>query len=65
MRRYKAGLRERNVQAEAHRGFTASLPKELVSEWEQTCKEWDEDGYPKKSTSPYHTEGTSMFFLVH
>ena len=31
----------------------------------KVLKEWDEDGYPKKSTSPYHTEGTSMFFLVH
>ena len=67
MRRYKAGLCKchGNIQAKAHCGFTASLLKELASEWEQACKEWDEDGYPNKSTSPYHTEGTSMFFLVH
>jgi hypothetical protein len=64
MRRYKAGIRERNIQVEAHHGFTASLPKELVGEWEQTCKEWDEDGYPKQSQSPYHTEGTSMLFFA-
>jgi hypothetical protein len=58
MQKYKAGLCECNVQTEGHRGFTASLPGELVNEWEQMCKEWDEDGYPKRSKSPYHTEGT-------
>ncbi|KAF8236756.1 hypothetical protein L208DRAFT_1250942, partial [Tricholoma matsutake] len=44
MWKYKAGLHE----------------CKLVSEWEQMCKEWDEDGYPKQSKSPYHTDGICL-----
>jgi hypothetical protein len=60
MWKYKAGLHECNVQTEGHHGFTTSLLEELVSEWEQMCKEWDEDGYSKQLKSPYATEGICM-----
>jgi hypothetical protein len=59
MRRYKAAIRERNIQVEAHRGFTATLSEELVSEWERMCVVWEKDSFPKQAPNPYRMEGIS------
>ncbi|SJL16269.1 uncharacterized protein ARMOST_19789 [Armillaria ostoyae] len=37
-RKYKAAIKERNVQVEGHRGFTEGIPKHLVEEWSLMCK---------------------------
>lgn len=59
IRRYKTAVSERNKQAEAHRGFTESLPPGLIDEWEQMCVDWDTDGFPKTVPSPYKTANSS------
>jgi len=59
MRRYKAAIRERNIQVEAHRGFTATLSEELVREWDKMCVLWDKAAFPKHAPNPFRTEGIS------
>ncbi|KAF8201858.1 hypothetical protein BJ912DRAFT_1054149 [Pholiota molesta] len=60
IRRYKSAIMERNKQVEAHRGFTASLPEDLVTEWELLCAAWDLDSVPKSQPNPYSVEGSEM-----
>lgn len=58
MRRYRSAIHERNVQAEGHRGFTATLPEELVAKWGEMCVAWELAPYPKKDVkNPYETSG--------
>jgi len=52
-------LKERNLQAEGHRGFTQTLDIKLVDEWAKICEAWEADVVPKKAKNPYHTEGLS------
>ncbi|KAG6849081.1 hypothetical protein H0H93_011467 [Arthromyces matolae] len=60
-KKYKDAVKLRNIQVEAHDGFTATLSKEQVDEWERMCKEWDREPYPKrKSRNPFHVEGSSI-----
>lgn len=65
LRKYKAAISERNKQTEAHRGFTASLPKDIVATWEKMCVEWNADSFPKTAPNPYKTESASKFFLYN
>ncbi|KAF8954794.1 hypothetical protein BDZ97DRAFT_1927721 [Flammula alnicola] len=60
LRRYKAAVKDRNLQVEGHRGLTASLDPKLVGGWEKMCVDWDEDTFPKKKKNPYHLEGAGM-----
>lgn len=64
LRRYKAAIADRNMQREAHRGFTASLPLDLVSTWEKMCADWDADGFPKTVPNPFHTLDASKYLLL-
>jgi hypothetical protein len=57
MKKYTTAIRQRNVQAEGHRGFTNTLPKELALEWEKMCEEWDRAMYPKQAGNPFLTRG--------
>ncbi len=57
IRKYKAAIIERNLQVEAHRGLTESLPDGLAEEWEHMCVEWEEDGFPKSKPNPYEIQG--------
>ncbi|KAG6818426.1 hypothetical protein H0H93_005084 [Arthromyces matolae] len=60
-KKYKDAVKLRNVQQEAHDGFTATISKEKVEEWEAMCRKWDRERYPKaKSKNPYHVEGASI-----
>ena len=36
-------------QVEAHEGWTAGLPPDLVNEWEELVLLWEEVSHPKKS----------------
>ena len=63
IRRYKASIKDRNIQSEGHRGLTASLDNGLVGRWEQMCKDWDDDGFPKKKKNPYQSASSCTFFL--
>ncbi|KAF8162353.1 hypothetical protein BJ912DRAFT_864825 [Pholiota molesta] len=56
LRRYKAAVRERNLQVEGFRGLTESLDKDLVTSWEKICTEWDEDKFPKTKKNPYQLD---------
>ncbi|KAK7436269.1 hypothetical protein VKT23_019233 [Stygiomarasmius scandens] len=47
MRKYKAAVAERNLQIEAHEGWTSRLPRVLVDEWEAACIAWEKAPYPK------------------
>lgn len=58
MRRYKAAVRDRNVQVEGHRGFTATLPEDLRSSWETICGAWDASPHSRKVRNPYVTKGS-------
>jgi len=59
MRKYRNALAERNIQAEAHRGLTASLSLELVAKWEAACVDWESDGFPRMKKNPYQSNNTS------
>lgn len=60
LRKYKIAVGERNRQVEAHRGFTMSLPSDLVDEWESMCAVWDADGFPKTAENPYKADDAGM-----
>lgn len=63
MRRYKAAVRERNIQVEGHRGFTSTLPQALVQQWEDMCITWEEAPHPKKKVpNPYEKQGIRKSF---
>ncbi|KAF9471339.1 hypothetical protein BDN70DRAFT_909381 [Pholiota conissans] len=62
LRRYKAAVKERNLQVEGHRGLTESLDRPLVNKWEKICAEWDMDTFPKSKQNPYQLDGTGMSF---
>ena len=64
MRRYTSAIADRNLQVEAHRGLTSSLPPDLLQKWEQMCLEWDNDTWPKTAENPYEVEGISEFFIA-
>lgn len=61
LRRYKGAVADRNMQREAHRGFTASLPPDLVGGWGAMCARWDADGFPKSVPNPFNTTDASEF----
>lgn len=63
MRWYKAAVRERNIQTEGHRGFTATLPRKLVNSWEDMCRTWESTPHPKQVKNPYHTAGACKAFV--
>ncbi|KJA18008.1 hypothetical protein HYPSUDRAFT_115767, partial [Hypholoma sublateritium FD-334 SS-4] len=44
-----------NLQVEAHRGFSSTLPLDLVRSWELLCATWDVDGFPKAAPNPFKT----------
>ncbi|KJA25187.1 hypothetical protein HYPSUDRAFT_135353 [Hypholoma sublateritium FD-334 SS-4] len=48
-----------NQQLEAHRGFTKSLPPNVVAGWDLMCVEWDADGFPKSTPNPFKTPETN------
>ncbi|KAK7464176.1 hypothetical protein VKT23_006342 [Stygiomarasmius scandens] len=53
MRRYKAAIAERNIQVEAHNGWTARLPQEFVQAWEASCLAWENAPFPKDVENPF------------
>lgn len=55
LRKYKAAVKERNLQTEAHEGLTKSVDSAVANQWERLCKEWEEDSFPKVKKNPYHT----------
>lgn len=63
MRRYKAAIRERNIQVEGHKGFTATLPQGLVDSWEDICRMWENTPHPRQVKNPYHTAGARTFVV--
>ncbi|KAG6829299.1 hypothetical protein H0H93_014534, partial [Arthromyces matolae] len=65
MRKYKAGIRLRNVQTEAHRGFTASIGAAKTEEWESTCVKWETDNtYPRKTPSPFVSDSIGSLIAI-
>ncbi|SJL17227.1 uncharacterized protein ARMOST_20773 [Armillaria ostoyae] len=56
-RRYKAAIKEQNVQVEGHHGLSSNLPHDLVAKWDATCVQWENDGFPKGAENPFHVEG--------
>lgn len=48
-------MSDRNRQTEAHRGFSSTLPPDLVEAWELACTLWDADGFPKTVPNPFQT----------
>lgn len=59
LQKYGAAVSDRNMQREAHRGFSASLPPQLVGEWGVLCATWDSDGFPKSAVNPFHVDDKS------
>ncbi|KAF9034895.1 hypothetical protein BJ165DRAFT_1308676, partial [Panaeolus papilionaceus] len=56
LRRYRAAVADRNLQVEAHKGLTASLSPGVGDKWENMCRVWDSDTYPKDVPNPYMVE---------
>ncbi|KAK7014066.1 hypothetical protein VNI00_015551 [Paramarasmius palmivorus] len=53
-RSYRDAVKDRNLQADAHRGLTENLPTKLVEEWESLCRLWENAEYPKRGVvNPY------------
>ena len=67
LRRYKNAVGDRNLQNEAHRGLTESLETSHVKKWENMCREWDAEIFPKTKPNPYESEAASKStsFLCH
>ncbi len=57
-RRFKNAVSDRNVQAEAHRGFSSTFLPEVVEHWRHVCAEWDADGFPKTAPNPFKVAET-------
>lgn len=53
LRKYVAAVKERNIQVEGHRRFSAGLPESLVDKWEKVCVLWENDGFLKKAENPF------------
>ncbi|KAF9536717.1 hypothetical protein CPC08DRAFT_652023, partial [Agrocybe pediades] len=64
LRKYKSALAERNLQAEAHRGLSASVGSNSVQQWEQICEEWEKDVFPKTKKNPYHNADACEYSLL-
>ncbi|KAG6905239.1 hypothetical protein DXG01_004049 [Tephrocybe rancida] len=61
MRKYKGAVKLRNLQVEAHRGFTASMPLEKVNRWRETCEAWEADNhYLRKAVSPFVSDAVCI-----
>lgn len=60
LHKYKRAVEDRNLQTEAHRGLTASLPMGLELKWTRVCEEWEKEEMPKSKKNPYHTPESSM-----
>ena len=64
LRKYKAAVAERNIQAEGHRGLTAVLKSTVVTRWEKMCEDWEGDAaFPKKKKNPYHVADGRKCFI--
>ncbi|KAK0456981.1 hypothetical protein EV421DRAFT_1887058 [Armillaria borealis] len=59
-KRYKAAISERNRQDESHKGFTLSLPPDMVTEWEDACTTWEEDKVPKTVFNPSEVQSHDL-----
>jgi len=64
LRKYKAAVADRNIQAEGHRGLTESLDPDLVERWEKICVDWEEDSFPKTKKNPYHVDSIGTPYLI-
>lgn len=64
-RKYKAVIKECNMQVEGHRGFTEGILAHLVEEWSLMCTKWDDAQYPKMVVNPFHfdKEGQLRLFV--
>ncbi|KAG6904849.1 hypothetical protein DXG01_006739 [Tephrocybe rancida] len=61
VKKYKAAVSLRNVQVEAHRGFSGTISEEQLREWETMCQAWYEEPYPKEqSENPFRVEGAGL-----
>ncbi|KAK0215317.1 hypothetical protein EDD85DRAFT_962689 [Armillaria nabsnona] len=54
---YKAAIEECNVQVEGHCGLSVNLPPDLVSKWDSTCIDWEDNRFPKSAKNLFHVEG--------
>ncbi|KAL0567412.1 hypothetical protein V5O48_014573 [Marasmius crinis-equi] len=59
-RRYVQAVKDRNQQAEAHRGLTQSLPDTLRDEWEARCREWEQKPWNRKTATPFQSKQDDM-----
>ncbi|KAK0220577.1 hypothetical protein IW262DRAFT_1448720 [Armillaria fumosa] len=50
----------RNQQEEAHRGFTQSLPPDMVSKWDDLCVAWEADKVPKMVLNPFCVQSDDL-----
>jgi hypothetical protein len=56
IRKYKAAVRDRNLQVESHRGFSATIAESTVAKWEVLCTAWEVNPHDKSVQSPYAIE---------
>lgn len=49
-------VRDRNLQAESHRGFTATIASSAIVKWEALCIAWEVNPHNKSVESPYEVE---------
>jgi hypothetical protein len=65
MSKFKKAIVYRNQQCEAHRGFTESMPPQLVNEWEELCVAFETVSVPKNMVvNPYTVEHESKLRLT-
>jgi len=64
---YLTAIADRNLQGEAHRGFTQGLPAGLVEEWEALCVDWEQASFPKSknaAVNPYEMHELCKFAVL-
>ncbi len=61
-RKYKAAIKEQNVQVEGHCGLSANLPADLVETWDKLCVQWENDRFPKSMENLFHVDGECEYY---
>ncbi|SJL06736.1 uncharacterized protein ARMOST_10078 [Armillaria ostoyae] len=59
-RKYKAVIKERNVQVKGHHGLSVNLLADLVEMWDKLCVQWENDRFPKSMENLFHVDGEFM-----
>lgn len=64
--KWKRAITERNLEVEAHRGFTESVAADVVQKWEALCVAWADAPFPKPAhvVNPFEIKSSGVYGAV-